>query len=83
MDLASRKIVGWSMSDRIKADLVCEALRSAYWRRKPAAGLIMHTDRAIRQRPLSAFDQGIPNDPIDEQACELLGSERLRSNFLT
>ena len=45
MDLASRRIVGWSMSDRIKADLVCEALRSAYWRRKPAAGLIMHTDR--------------------------------------
>lgn len=45
MDLASRRIVGWSMSDRIKADLVCEALRSAYWRRKPAPGLIMHTDR--------------------------------------
>ena len=45
MDLASRRIVGWSMSDRIKADLVCEALRSAYWRRKPTAGLIMHTDR--------------------------------------
>ena len=45
MDLASRRIVGWSMSDRIKTDLVCEALRSAYWRRKPTAGLIMHTDR--------------------------------------
>lgn len=45
MDLASRRIVGWSMSHRIKADLVCEALRSAYWRRKPTAGLIMHTDR--------------------------------------
>ena len=45
MDLASRRIVGWSMSDRMKADLVCEALRSAYWRRKPAAGLIMHSDR--------------------------------------
>lgn len=45
MDLASRKIVGWSISDRIKADLVCAALRAAYWRRKPAAGLIMHTDR--------------------------------------
>ena len=45
MDLASRRIVGWSMSDRIKGDLVCEALRSAYWRRKPTAGLIMHTDR--------------------------------------
>ena len=45
MDLASRRIVGWSMSERIKADLVCQALKSAYWRRKPSAGLIMHSDR--------------------------------------
>jgi putative transposase len=45
MDMASRRIVGWSMSDRIKADLVCQALKSAYWGRKPPAGLIMHTDR--------------------------------------
>jgi transposase InsO family protein len=33
------------MSSRIKADLVCQALQSAYWRRKPAPGLIMHSDR--------------------------------------
>ena len=45
MDLASRRIVGWSMSERISADLVCQALRSAYWQRKPAVGLIMHSDR--------------------------------------
>ena len=45
MDLASRRIVGWSMSERITADLVCQALKSAYWQRKPAAGLIMHSDR--------------------------------------
>ena len=45
IDLASRRVVGWAMSERIKADLVCEALRMAYWRRKPDAGLIMHTDR--------------------------------------
>jgi transposase InsO family protein len=45
MDLASRRIVGWSMSDRITADLVCQALKSAYWLRKPTAGLIMHSDR--------------------------------------
>lgn len=45
MDLASRRIVGWSMSERITADLVNQALKSAYWRRKPAAGLIMHSDR--------------------------------------
>jgi putative transposase len=45
MDLASRRIVGWSMSERMKTDLVCQALKSAYWRRKPPAGLIMHSDR--------------------------------------
>lgn len=45
MDLASRRIVGWSMADRMKADLVCQALRSAYWQRKPPPGLIMHSDR--------------------------------------
>ena len=45
LDLASRRIVGWSLSARIQADLVCQALKSAYWRRKPAPGLIMHTDR--------------------------------------
>jgi putative transposase len=45
MDLASRRIVGWSMSDRLHADLVCQALTAAYWRRKPAPGLIMHSDR--------------------------------------
>ena len=45
MDLASRRIVGWSMSDRLHADLVFQALTAAYWRRKPAAGLILHSDR--------------------------------------
>jgi transposase InsO family protein len=45
MDLASRRIVGWSMSDRIKAELVCHALKSAYGRRQPGTGLIMHSDR--------------------------------------
>jgi putative transposase len=45
LDLGSRKIVGWSMSERMRAHLVCDALTLAYWRRKPAAGLIMHSDR--------------------------------------
>lgn len=45
LDLASRRIVGWSMSERIDATLVCQALKSAYWQRKPAPGLILHTDR--------------------------------------
>jgi len=45
MDLCSRKVVGWSMSSRMKAQLVCDALRMAIWRRRPKAGLIHHSDR--------------------------------------
>ena len=53
MDLASRRIVGWSMSERITAELVCQALKSAYWRRKPSAGLIMHSDRGSQDASAS------------------------------
>lgn len=45
LDLGSRRIVGWAMSDRLKAPLVCEALAMAHARRRPAAGLIAHSDR--------------------------------------
>jgi putative transposase len=33
------------MSGSIDAKLVCMALRSAWWQRKPTAGLLVHTDR--------------------------------------
>lgn len=45
IDLFSRKVVGWSMSSRMKADLVCDALKMALWQRKPKPGLIVHSDR--------------------------------------
>lgn len=45
LDLFSRKIVGWAMHERMKAQLVCDALTMALWRRRPTRGLIMHTDR--------------------------------------
>lgn len=48
LDLGSRRIVGWSMSDRMKAQLVCDALKMAYWRRKPPPGLIAHSDRGVQ-----------------------------------
>jgi putative transposase len=48
LDLGSRRVVGWSISDRIKAKLVCDALTMAYWRRKPPAGVIMHSDRGVQ-----------------------------------
>ena len=45
IDLYSRKVVGWALSSRLTTPLVLEALRMAYWRRKPAQGLIHHSDR--------------------------------------
>jgi transposase InsO family protein len=45
IDLFSRRVVGWSMSSRMKASLVCDALRMAIWQRKPPPGLIVHSDR--------------------------------------
>jgi transposase InsO family protein len=44
-DLHSRRIVGWSMSDRIDSRLVVDALEMAITRRLPAAGLVAHSDR--------------------------------------
>lgn len=45
IDLYSRKVIGWSMSTRMKSALVCDALTMAIWNRQPEAGLICHSDR--------------------------------------
>jgi len=45
MDLYSRMVVGWSMSERMTASLVCDALQMAMWRRKRPSGVIIHSDR--------------------------------------
>ena len=45
LDLYSRKVVGWSMSSRMKVQLVCDALMMAVWQRHPTTGLIHHSDR--------------------------------------
>ena len=45
LDLYSRKVVGWAMAERINTALVLQALRMALLARRPAPGLIHHTDR--------------------------------------
>jgi putative transposase len=45
LDLGSRAVVGWAMADHMRAELVNQALAMAIYQRRPAAGLIMHTDR--------------------------------------
>jgi transposase InsO family protein len=45
LDIYSRKIVGWSMNDRMTTPLVCDALKMALFRRKLPRGVIVHSDR--------------------------------------
>jgi transposase InsO family protein len=54
MDLYSRKIVGWSLSYTLESSLVKEALKQALALRRPAAGLLHHSDRGV-QYASSAF----------------------------
>jgi putative transposase len=44
-DAFSRRIVGWSMADHMRSDLVVDALQMAIARRQPEAGLIHHSDQ--------------------------------------
>jgi transposase InsO family protein len=45
LDLCSRRVVGWAMSERIDQQLVTKALQMAILRCRPEPGLIHHTDQ--------------------------------------
>ena len=61
IDLHSRAIVGWSMQAHMETSLVDDALRMAWFRRKPPTGLIFHSDRGsqycsyVFQQTLESF----------------------------
>lgn len=44
IDLYSRKVIGWAMSERMTADLVGDALQMALWNRKMPKDVIVHSD---------------------------------------
>ena len=45
LDTYSRRIVGWSMANNLKTELVLDALNMAIYNRRPQLGLIHHSDR--------------------------------------
>lgn len=53
LDACSRRVVGWSMANHLRAELVVGALEMALWRRDPAPGLIHHSDRGSQYTALS------------------------------
>jgi len=48
LDRYSRKIVGWSMGERIDTDLVLKAFDMALLHRKPVSGVLFHSDRGVQ-----------------------------------
>ncbi len=53
LDGFSRRVVGWAMADHLQPELVLAALRLALRRRRPAAGLLPHSDRGCQYTPLA------------------------------
>lgn len=66
IDVFSRMVVGWSMGERPTADLVLAAVNMAVWNRRPAPGLIHHSDHGSQYTSL-AFSQRL-------QEAGILGS---------
>ncbi len=48
LDAFSRRVIGWALERTLEDDLTLAALRMALERRKPAAGLIHHSDRGVQ-----------------------------------
>ncbi len=76
MDLYSRLIVGWSMSETMPASLVVNALSMAIDRRSPPSGLIHHSDRGV-QYAAGAFQGLLERNDI---RCSMSGKGNCYDN---
>jgi transposase InsO family protein len=63
IDLASRRVVGWATAEHLRTDLIDTALRNALTQRRPAPGVIFHSDRGCQytsaQFARTAADAGV------------------------
>jgi len=66
IDAWSRRVVGWSIADHLRTELVTDALDMAIWRRRPQPGVVHHSDHGT-QYTSWAFGQRL-------RAAGLLGS---------
>jgi putative transposase len=53
LDCFSRRVVGWSMADHLRTELVADALEMALSRRRPGQGLIHHSDAGTQYTSLA------------------------------
>ena len=52
LDVFSRRVVGWSMADHLRTELVVGALEMAVWNRRPGEGVIHHSDHGCQYTSL-------------------------------
>ena len=61
LDVFSRRVVGWSIADHIRSELVVDALQMAIWRRQPPDGqTIAHSDHGSNTRAGRSADGSAP-----------------------
>lgn len=72
LDLYSRRIVGWAVSQQINTALVLMALNMALCHRQPPAGLVFHSDRGVQYASLP-YRQAL-------EAAQLIASMSRKAN---
>jgi putative transposase len=80
LDAFSRRVVGWSMADHLRTELVLDALDMAIAQRDPTAGLVHHSDHGCQYtsfafgRRLAASElvasMGTVGDALDNAVAE-------------
>ena len=50
LDVFSRRIVGWAMSESLATEVVLNALDMAVWNRRPGSGVVHHSDQGCQRR---------------------------------
>jgi putative transposase len=80
IDAWSRRVVGWSMANHLRTELVLDALEMALWNRRPGPGLIHHSDHGCQYTSLAfgrrcreagiAASMGSVGDCFDNAMCE-------------
>jgi putative transposase len=66
MDLHSRRVIGWAVSDRLKRDLALRALKVAIALRSPPRGCVFHSDRGSQY---CSHDHGLQSSMSGKGNC--------------
>jgi transposase InsO family protein len=80
LDAFSRRVIGWALGRTLEAELAVTALRMALIERRPASGLVHHSDRGVQyasqvytemlKQHQATISMSRKGNPYDNAACE-------------